>query len=164
MSTTTSINTSIDQVVANVRAIGLPPDRNHSTNLLVSKIYRELAKGSPVDPTTIDALIEESRMDLEPGREFVAGVSEPDDAGNVGGAVGLSQKQYADQFRVNGVDLTTWCAWDTLFIAQILARTPVSLPSPPALAMRSTSMSPHPVRSRHPRKPSCRSFCLIPSR
>ena len=57
---------------------------------------------------------------METGRDFLLGVSETDEGGNIVGAVGLSQKQYAHSFKVNGIDLTTWCAWDTLFIAQVL--------------------------------------------
>ncbi len=114
---------SIEDVVANLKQIGLPPDWDKATNLLMASIYRELAKGNPLAPDTIERLITESGANSEAGHEFVDGLTEKDDSGNVVGAAGLSQNQYAHQFRVDGVELTTWCAWDTLFIAQVLGRT-----------------------------------------
>ena len=123
MTTHTSANYSTQEVAANLRTIGLPPDWDVETNLLVVLIYRELAKGSPLSLATVDGLIAEAGVEPEVGKEFINSVSEKDDDGNVVGAIGLSQNQYAHKFRVNEVDLTTWCAWDTLFIAPALGQT-----------------------------------------
>lgn len=112
----------VDRVVANLKSIGLPPDWDEGTNLLVARVYREIARGRPVNSATVDQLIKESGLALEDGREFIAGVSEKDELGNLVGSVGLSQNEYAHRFEIDGVSLTTWCAWDTLFIAQVLGR------------------------------------------
>ena len=123
MTTQTDSTYSIQDVLANLKKIGLPPEWDDGTNLLAASLYREIAKGAPVEPATVEKLISAAGVDPETGSEFIAGVTEKDDSGNVVGAIGLSQNQYAHEFRVNGVNLTTWCAWDTLFIAQVLGQT-----------------------------------------
>ena len=105
------------------KQIGLPPDWDNPTNLLAASLYREIAKGAPIEPATVEKLIADAGVDPEESAEFIAGITERDDDGNVLGGIGLTQRQYAHQFEVDGVGLTTWCAWDTLFIAQILGRT-----------------------------------------
>jgi alkylmercury lyase len=51
-------------------------------------------------------------------------MAEHDAAGNIIGILGLSQgKTWAHKFIVNGNELRTWCAWDTLFMAQVLGMT-----------------------------------------
>jgi alkylmercury lyase len=123
MTTDTKEKSPIEKVVANLKAIGLPPNWDSATNGLVASLYREIAKGDPIAPDAVDRMITESGLELEEGRAFVAGVSERDEEGSVLGSVGLSQNQHAHEFRVDGVELTTWCAWDTLFIAQVLGKT-----------------------------------------
>ena len=51
-------------------------------------------------------------------------MAEHDDKGNIIGILGLSQgKTWTHKFIVNGNELRTWCAWDTLFMAQVLGMT-----------------------------------------
>ena len=51
-------------------------------------------------------------------------MAERNDNGEIIGILGLTQgDQWAHQFRVNGIELRTWCAWDTLFMAQVLGQT-----------------------------------------
>ncbi len=123
MSTQTNNAYSIQKVADNLKRLGLPPDWDERTNRLLASIYRELVKGTPVNAATVDSLAAASGLDHEAGKEFVDGVSEKDEAGNVVGAVGLSRNEHSHKFEVDGVGLTTWCAWDTLFIAQALGKT-----------------------------------------
>jgi alkylmercury lyase len=113
---------SVAEVAENLKAIGLPPDWGDNYNKLVATLFTEIAKGKPILPDTADVLIVAAGVDLEEGREFLAGVSERDANGDIVGAVGLTQNNYPHQFEVEGVNLATWCAWDTLFIAPVLKK------------------------------------------
>lgn len=114
---------SVADVAENLKSIGLPPDWSDNYNRLVVGLYREIAKGAPVDSATADALIVDAGVDLEEGREFVAAASEKNEQDQVTGWVGLSQNAHPHKFEVDGVNLATWCAWDTLFIAPVLGKT-----------------------------------------
>ena len=61
-------------------------------------------------------------MPLEAATAFVSRLSERDDAGNVVGIMGLSQRNHPHRFEVDGRVLSTWCAWDSLFLPPLLGR------------------------------------------
>ena len=51
-------------------------------------------------------------------------MAERDDKGDIIGILGLSQgRTWTHRFIVNGNELRTWCAWDTLFMPQCLGMT-----------------------------------------
>ncbi len=56
-------------------------------------------------------------------REVLDKMCERDPDGNVVGIAGLSQKQHPHRFTVNGIRLSTWCAWDSLFLPVMLQQT-----------------------------------------
>jgi alkylmercury lyase len=88
-------------------------------------LYRELAKGEPVDDAqlagTLGLSIIETRAFLE--RETIKCLVYPDDQGRVLGFGGLAARAMHHRFEVDGRALSTWCAWDSLFIPEILRRT-----------------------------------------
>lgn len=53
------------------------------------------------------------------------GVAERNDEGHIIGMAGLSQNDWTHKFKVNGRNLTTWCALDTLYLPQILKQTAI---------------------------------------
>ncbi len=87
-------------------------------------LYALLAGGRPVRPETLAA-----KLNL-PSREIVALLAKPglrsqilfDDEGAVIGFGGLSVVPAAHGMLLDGVNLFTWCAWDTLFIPALLGR------------------------------------------
>ena len=89
---------SVADVAENLKSIGLPPDWSDNYNRLVVGLYREIAKGAPVDSATADALIVDAGVDLEEGREFVAAASEKNEQDQVTGWVGLSQNPHPHKF------------------------------------------------------------------
>ncbi|MCH7971624.1 MAG: hypothetical protein IH960_11375 [Chloroflexi bacterium] len=113
---------SVDDVVENLKTIDLPPDWGDNYNRLVATVYREIARGKPINAAAADTLITDAGVELEAGREFLAGVGEMNDGGDIVGSVGLSQNQHPHRFEVDGVELATWCAWDTLFIAPVIKK------------------------------------------
>jgi alkylmercury lyase len=94
-------------------------------------LYHELAKGRAVDTGQLGRALGissgEARMllDREPIKNFIY----PDDQGRVLGFGGLAAAQMHHRFEVDGRTLSTWCAWDSLFIPEILRR-PARITSP----------------------------------
>ncbi len=85
-------------------------------------LYREIAKVKPVDadqfgralgisPAEGRALLQSDAL-----KRFVY----PDDQGRVLGFGGLAAAPMHHRFEVDGRTLWTWCAWDSLFIPEIL--------------------------------------------
>jgi alkylmercury lyase len=87
-------------------------------------LYRELAKGSPVHADqlgrALGVSLTESRTLLQ--REAVKPFVYADDGGRVLGFGGLAAAPMHHRFEVEGRTLWTWCAWDSLFIPEILGR------------------------------------------
>ena len=87
-------------------------------------LYRELAKGKPVDADQLGRALgvtsDESRALLE--RDAIKSLVYPDGEGRVLGFGGLTAAPMHHRFEVGGRILWTWCAWDSLFIPEILGR------------------------------------------
>jgi alkylmercury lyase len=87
-------------------------------------LYRELAKGKAVDADQLARGLgvssEESRALLE--RDAIKSFVYPDEKGRVLGFGGLAAAPMHHRFEVGGRILWTWCAWDSLFIPEILGR------------------------------------------
>src|SRR6266702_4176328 len=87
-------------------------------------LYRELAKGQPVDAAQLGRALgvapAEARGFLN--RDSIKAFVYPDDQGRVLGFGGLAAAPMHHRFEVDGRILSTWCAWDSLFIPEILGR------------------------------------------
>jgi alkylmercury lyase len=85
-------------------------------------LYRELAKGRAVDAENLGQALgisaAESSALLQ--RDSIKSFIYPDDQGRVLGFGGLAATPMHHRFEVNGSALSTWCAWDSLFIPEIL--------------------------------------------
>lgn len=85
-------------------------------------IYKQLAKGQPVSIDTIATLVDlpekevKSILDSWPGVYY-------DDNQEIHGYWGLAIPKMNHSFKVDGQQLYTWCAWDALFIPQIINKT-----------------------------------------
>ena len=96
-------------------------------------LYRELAKGRAVDTDQLGRALGisslESRALLQ--RNAINRFVFPDDQGRVLGFGGLATAPMHHRFEVAGRNLWTWCAWDSLFIPEILGRSArVTSPDP----------------------------------
>jgi alkylmercury lyase len=87
-------------------------------------LYQELAKGEPVDDAQLGRALgvssAESRALLE--RDSLKCFAYFDDRERVVGFGGLAVAPMHHRFEVDGRALSTWCAWDSLFIPEILGR------------------------------------------
>ncbi len=113
-------------------------------------LYRLLAQGEPVAPR---ALAEAAGLPEERVNGMLAvwrGVYYEGEA--IIGFWGLTPRPFSKHlFKVDGRKLYTWCAWDTLFIPQILGRTAeVESPCPVTGEVIRLSISPERVESCEP--------------
>jgi alkylmercury lyase len=94
-------------------------------------LYRELAKGRPVDAEQLGDALGISSADARTllDRNSIKTFAYSDDQGRVLGFGGLAAAPMHHRFEVDGRILSTWCAWDSLFIPEILGR-PARITSP----------------------------------
>ena len=85
-------------------------------------LYRELAKGSPVSATQLAAALDVPVVSAEDllGRDSIRSFVYPDEEGQVLGFGGLAAAPMSHKLDLDGRTLWTWCAWDSLFIPEIL--------------------------------------------
>ncbi|MFQ5679929.1 MAG: organomercurial lyase [Gemmatimonadota bacterium] len=85
-------------------------------------LYRELARGEAVSEeqlaTALGLPTEEVREAL--ARDSIRAFIYPDEQGRVLGFGGLAAAPMGHRFELAGRTLWTWCAWDSLFIPEIL--------------------------------------------
>ena len=83
-------------------------------------LYRELAKGRPVDDAQLARALGLPLIETQAllDRESIERLIYCDDQGRVLGFAGLAATAMHHRF-VDGRALSTWCAWDSLFIPEI---------------------------------------------
>jgi alkylmercury lyase len=88
-------------------------------------LYHEMAKGRQVDDTQLGRALGLSKEEAQTlrSRDTINCFVHFDNAGRIVGFGGLAIVPMHHRFHVNGHDLWTWCAWDSLFIPEILGRT-----------------------------------------
>lgn len=87
-----------------------------------AKIYNLLSEGNPVSIEEIANSLGMKMNEVERITDKWAGIYFNDE-GNIIGYWGLTIKKMGHKFRIGDKTLYTWCAWDTLFIPQIIGKT-----------------------------------------
>lgn len=116
-------------------------------------LYRELAKGQPVDAAQLGKALgvasDEARALLN--RESFKAFVYPDGDGRVLGFGGLAAAPMHHRLEVDGRTSWTWCAWDSVFIPEILGkRAHVLSPDPETGEPVRLVVTPHGVESAEP--------------
>jgi alkylmercury lyase len=116
-------------------------------------LYRELAKGRAVDAAQLGRALgispAEGRALLQ--RDCINDLVYSDDQGRVLGFGGLAAAPMHHRFEVAGRTLSTWCAWDSLFIPEILGRTArITSPDPESGELVRLVVTPDRVESAEP--------------
>jgi alkylmercury lyase len=116
-------------------------------------LYDELARGAPVDAAQLALALgvstSESQRLLE--RDALKRFAYCDDRGRVIGFGGLATAPMHHAFEVDDRALWTWCAWDSLFIPEILGRSArVTSPDPETGKVVRLVVSPDRVESVDP--------------
>lgn len=117
-------------------------------------LYRELAKGQPVDAAAVGLALgrsaSEARALLE--RDSLEAFAYLDHQGRVSGFGGLTTVRTRHQFELEGGTLWTWCAWDTLFVPEILGkRGRITSPDPETGEAIRLTVTPQEIKSAEPR-------------
>ncbi len=122
---------SVDEYWKTIAAAA--PEFSEEEQHVAITLYRELAKGAPVTTDQLAAALgissgEVNRL-LE--RPALHALLYRDDRALILGFGGLAVTPMAHRLRVRGGALLTWCAWDSLFIPQLLdATADVESPDP----------------------------------
>ena len=148
MTTLTKLNLG-DLAASIVRCF---PNLDGLEQRLSLELYRLLANGQPVARGT---LAERLKIPLENVNRVLdtwPGVF-PDSRGRVVGYWGLAlpaAHASPHRFTIDGQVLSAWCAWDTLFLPQLLGRTAQIESTDPTGMKVSLTVSPHHVESIDP--------------
>jgi len=142
---------TLDQYCAAI-AEAVPPFAPEEQTAAVT-LYRELARGRPVSAEQLAAALqvrpERARELLE--RPSIKAFIYPDEQGRVLGFGGLAVAPMHHKFEVSGRTLWTWCAWDALFIPEILdADARVESPDPVSGVSVRLTVTPDGVASLEP--------------
>jgi alkylmercury lyase len=98
------------------------PKLDDTKRRIALSTYRRLARGVPASSEEIAAGAETPAEEVKRILRDWAGVY-TDAEGRVYGFWGLAIPAMKHRFKVDGVRLHTWCAWDAIFIPELLART-----------------------------------------
>jgi len=117
-------------------------------------LYRELAKGEAVDDSqlagTLGISVVESGVLLD--RDSIKSAIYRDGQGRVLGFGGLAVASMHHRLKVNGRALSTWCAWDSLFLPEILeCSAEVTSPDPETGQLIQLIVTPERIASVEPR-------------
>ncbi len=116
-------------------------------------LYRELAKGSPVSTRQFAAALDVPVASAEDllGRDSIRGFVYPDEEGNVLGFGGLAAAPMPHKLDLDGRTRWTWCAWDSLFIPEILGeQAQIESRDPQTGTTIRLTVTPEGVRSQEP--------------
>lgn len=114
----TDVKTDLDQLATTV-LLALPP-LDKEEQLVGLAIYGLMASGRPADRETVAR-----HLDLPVARVAEVFARLPTATvtdGEVRAFLGLQLAPGRHQLTVDGRDLSTWCAWDTLFLPQLMGR------------------------------------------
>jgi len=141
----------LEHLARALREAGLRQAFTPEVSRLTVRLLREVARGGPVSPQQVERITSALDIEQQTTREVLHKLCERDGEGNVVGIAGLSQNPHPHDFTVNGVQLTTWCALDTLFLPVLLQQTAeIASPCPVTGEVIRLTITPQGVTSKQP--------------
>src|SRR5574341_524290 len=113
----------LDRISENLREAGIRQAFTPDVARLTVLLWREIARGGPISPERVEQIASALDIQQDTAQEVLQKMCERDGDGNVVGIAGLSQNRHPHRFTVNGTRLSTWCAWDSLFLPVMLQQT-----------------------------------------
>jgi alkylmercury lyase len=113
----------LQQIFAPLESLDL--ELTKSQQVVALGLYRELAKGAPVHREQIASVLNIPIGDVVAALDSttLSCLTVHDDQNRIVGFGGLAVPQMAHKLIVGGQELYTWCAWDALFIPELLGAT-----------------------------------------
>lgn len=111
------------EIAKALRESEIPPHFEPDELRLLIHVLGRVADGRPVSLQQVEQIASTLQMPAGAATAFIRQVSERDGEGNVVGLLGLSQNTHPHRFMINGHPLSTWCAWDGLFLPAVLRQT-----------------------------------------
>jgi len=126
------------------------PSLSEEEQIVNVEVYRQLARGLPVSHVSV---AESLNMPFERVDEIIK--SWPGEYYNednkIIGFWGLAIPEMPHRFEVDGIQLYTWCAWDSLFIPELIQKTAnVESPDPITKEIIKFTVSPGGITDLHP--------------
>lgn len=90
---------------------------------LLVRVQRALGQGRPVSREEVARIATDIGIAHAGADAFLRTVTERDRDDTIVGALGLSLNDHPHRFTVDGAQLATWCAVDTLFLPAVLQQT-----------------------------------------
>src|SRR5258708_26482084 len=144
-------NTKLDEIIVALEATGLPDQFTPEVSRFVVHLLRQIAQGQPVTMARVQQIASDQDVYVNVVTSVIQQMCERDQQGNVVGLIGLSQNDHAHKFRVNGHNLSTWCALDALFLPILLDQTAEVIDQCPVTHMPiHLTVSPHAVEQYKP--------------
>ncbi len=112
--------TTLEELAGQI--VNAMPKLGHEEQRVAVALYRLLAQGEPVSPTSLARAVNLSETYIRDLLTRWPGVYH-DDSGSVIGFWGLALPEMPHRFTVERRTLHTWCAWDSLFIPGIIGKT-----------------------------------------
>lgn|SRR5574341_349140 len=114
------INDRVVKIASALRRNGIDQIFTPEVSRLVRRIWALVAQGKPVPVAQVERVAREEGITADTVRSVVDRICERNPAGEIVGAVGLSQNDSPHRLRLNGRLLSTWCALDSLFLPIML--------------------------------------------
>ena len=127
---------SEDEIARALRASNFPRRVGVDKTQLRTDVLRLVANGRPVSLRKVGQLADNLGMPVDSATSFISRVSERDEDGNIVGILGLSQRSHPHRFELKNRVLSTWCAWDALFLPALLGQSATVESSCPATKQR----------------------------
>jgi alkylmercury lyase len=116
-------NEKKDQLTERLAAVSGFVDYGAERSRLLIQVWQAVATGKPVTTQQVDAFVSGFGIAPEEADQFLRQMTERNDDDSIVGIMGLSQNDHPHKFTVGGVQMSTWCAADTLFLPAMLGRT-----------------------------------------
>ncbi len=140
-----------DEMTRKLRDVGGLVDYGADRSRLLVQIWRALATGRPVTGKQIDEFVSGLSIEPEDADQFLRQITERDADDGIVGIMGLSLNDHPHKFAVDGVQMATWCAADTLFLPAMLGKpAAIASESPESKETVRLTIGPAGVRTAEP--------------
>ncbi len=112
-----SLNTLLDRIV------GLRPSTGRYARQFALQLSRLLARGNPVRVEELAETLNRRSFQMRRTIDSWPSLIQQDEHKRVVGFGGLTLERTKHRFSVEGRSLYTWCAWDSLFVPEIIGKT-----------------------------------------